>query len=318
MKKHNQISNRTSVQERNPIIRQKTTQKSIQPIHWTKIQSKQVSWSMNFILLFNHSLSRLDLAQNLTQEDVFGEDLSDSSDDEQGERRKRGENGDGTQVQRQSLEPFPSIKANPFRKGKKKKKDTNNTKKKRKKNKSLSIHLKWPVNWVETFIWWNYRTSWKSNRSKIPLHLPSSSSFDCSRPYDPQYLLEEIRDDDDEESKARLKLQVSSSRSSLLFFTEGIFRLKTPFDGDTQRMTTARSIERVTQDSCVGQMEGQFSSTKMIIHRSFVRFSLSLHVGKEIFDVSKANIQNDHNHLFVRHQKSMQAQAVFRTKLSFR
>jgi hypothetical protein len=34
--------------------------------------------------------------------------------------------------------------------------------------------------------------------------------------------------------------------------------------------------------------------------------------------VSKANIQNDHNHLFVRHQKSMQAQAVFRTKLSFR
>lgn len=46
--------------------------------------------------------------------------------------------------------------------------------------------------------------------------------------------------------------------------------------------------------------------------------SLSLHVGKEIFDVSKANIQSDHNHLFVRHQKSMQAQAVFRTKLSFR
>ncbi|CAF4637502.1 unnamed protein product, partial [Rotaria magnacalcarata] len=32
----------------------------------------------------------------------------------------------------------------------------------------------------------------------------------------------------------------------------------------------------------------------------------------------KANIQSDHNHLFVRHQKSMQAQAVFRTKLSFR
>lgn len=50
------------------------------------------------------SLSRLDLAQNLTQEDVFGEDLSDSSDDEQGERRKRmGENGDGPQVERQSL-----------------------------------------------------------------------------------------------------------------------------------------------------------------------------------------------------------------------
>ena len=46
--------------------------------------------------------------------------------------------------------------------------------------------------------------------------------------------------------------------------------------------------------------------------------SLSLHVGKEIYDVSKANIQNDHTHLFVRHQKSMQAQAVFRTKLSFR
>ena len=57
---------------------------------------------------------------------------------------------------------------------------------------------------------------------------------------------------------------------------------------------------------------------KTQIIESLLSISLSLHVGKEIFDVSKANIQSDHNHLFVRHQKSMQAQAVFRTKLAFR
>ena len=67
-------------------------------------------------------------------------------------------------------------------------------------------------------------------------------------------------------------------------------------------------------------MEGLSLSLSLLFSSfgKFYLFSLSLHVGKEIFDVSKANIQNDPNHLFVRHQKSMQAQAVFRTKLSFR
>ena len=46
--------------------------------------------------------------------------------------------------------------------------------------------------------------------------------------------------------------------------------------------------------------------------------SLSLHLGDEIFDVHKMDIQSDYNHLFIREDRGLQGQAIFRTKLSFR
>ncbi len=46
--------------------------------------------------------------------------------------------------------------------------------------------------------------------------------------------------------------------------------------------------------------------------------SLSLHLGDEIFDVHKMDIQSDYNHLFIREDRGLQGQAAFRTKLSSR
>ncbi|VDK33558.1 unnamed protein product, partial [Taenia asiatica] len=46
--------------------------------------------------------------------------------------------------------------------------------------------------------------------------------------------------------------------------------------------------------------------------------SLSLHLGDEIFDVHKMDIQSDFNHLFIREDRGLQGQAIFRSKLSFR
>lgn len=47
-------------------------------------------------------------------------------------------------------------------------------------------------------------------------------------------------------------------------------------------------------------------------------FSMSLHLGNEVFDVYKAPLQGDHNHLFIRQGTGLQGQAVFKTKLTFR
>uniref|UniRef100_A0A3Q0QU41 RNA polymerase-associated protein LEO1 n=1 Tax=Amphilophus citrinellus TaxID=61819 RepID=A0A3Q0QU41_AMPCI len=46
--------------------------------------------------------------------------------------------------------------------------------------------------------------------------------------------------------------------------------------------------------------------------------TMSLHLGNEVFDVYKAPLQGDHNHLFIRQGTGLQGQAVFKTKLTFR
>ncbi|XP_055293354.1 RNA polymerase-associated protein LEO1-like [Moschus berezovskii] len=46
--------------------------------------------------------------------------------------------------------------------------------------------------------------------------------------------------------------------------------------------------------------------------------SLSLHLGNEVFDVYKAPMQANHNHLFIREDTGLQGQAVFKSKLTFR
>ena len=50
----------------------------------------------------------------------------------------------------------------------------------------------------------------------------------------------------------------------------------------------------------------------------FSHFSLSLHLGNEVFDVHTMILQGDYNHLFIRQGTGLQGQAVFKTKLSFR
>jgi RNA polymerase-associated protein LEO1 len=43
-----------------------------------------------------------------------------------------------------------------------------------------------------------------------------------------------------------------------------------------------------------------------------------MHLGNEIFDVTKPVMQGDHNHFFIRQGTCLLGQAVFRTKLTFR
>lgn len=47
-------------------------------------------------------------------------------------------------------------------------------------------------------------------------------------------------------------------------------------------------------------------------------FSMSLHLGEEIFDIHTMPIQGDFNHLFIRQGTGLQGQSIFKTKLSFR
>lgn len=115
--------------------------------------------------------------------------------------------------------------------------------------------------------------------------LPNFLSVDC-RPFDPEHYEDEIEDEDslDEEGRARLKLKV-----------ENTIRWKIGFDekGNTKRESNARIVK---------WSDG----------------SMSLHLGSEIFDVYRQPLQGDFNHLFIRQGTGLQGQAVFRTKLSFR
>ncbi len=115
--------------------------------------------------------------------------------------------------------------------------------------------------------------------------LPNFLSVDC-RPFDPDNYEDEIEDEDslDEEGRARLKLKVENTIRWRIGFDE---------EGKTVRESNARVVK---------WSDG----------------SMSLHLGNEIFDVYKQPLQGDFNHLFIRQGTGLQGQAVFRTKLSFR
>ncbi len=115
--------------------------------------------------------------------------------------------------------------------------------------------------------------------------LPNFLSVD-PRPFDPETYEDEIEDEDslDEEGRARLKLKV-----------ENTIRWRQSFDAEGK--SVRESNARVVRWS-----DG----------------SMSLHLGNEIFDVYKQPLQGDFNHLFIRQGTGLQGQAVFRTKLSFR
>ncbi|MEE6503047.1 hypothetical protein FKM82_004726 [Ascaphus truei] len=106
------------------------------------------------------------------------------------------------------------------------------------------------------------------------------------RPFDPQYYEDEFEDEEmlDEEGRTRLKLKVENTIR---------WRTRRDEEGNDVRESNARIVK---------WSDG----------------SMSLHLGNEVFDVYKAPLQGDHNHLFIRQGTGLQGQAVFKTKLTFR
>uniref|UniRef100_A0A673WJA0 RNA polymerase-associated protein LEO1 n=1 Tax=Salmo trutta TaxID=8032 RepID=A0A673WJA0_SALTR len=106
------------------------------------------------------------------------------------------------------------------------------------------------------------------------------------RPFDSQYYEDEFEDEEmlDEEGRTRLKLKVENTIR---------WRAKKDEEGNESRESNARIVK---------WSDG----------------SMSLHLGNEVFDVYKAPLQGDHNHLFIRQGTGLQGQAVFKTKLTFR
>ncbi|XP_017574991.2 RNA polymerase-associated protein LEO1 [Pygocentrus nattereri] len=106
------------------------------------------------------------------------------------------------------------------------------------------------------------------------------------RPFDPQYYEDEFEDEEmlDEEGRTRLKLKVENTIR---------WRSRRDEEGNEVRESNARIVK---------WSDG----------------SMSLHLGNEVFDVYKAPLQGDHNHLFIRQGTGLQGQAVFKTKLTFR
>ncbi|GCB70317.1 hypothetical protein scyTo_0005648 [Scyliorhinus torazame] len=106
------------------------------------------------------------------------------------------------------------------------------------------------------------------------------------RPFDPQYYEDEFEDEEmlDEEGRTRLKLKVENTIR---------WRVRKDEEGNETRESNARIVK---------WSDG----------------SMSLHLGNEVFDVYKAPLQGDHNHLFIRQGTGLQGQAVFKTKLTFR
>ncbi|XP_016087448.1 RNA polymerase-associated protein LEO1 [Sinocyclocheilus grahami] len=106
------------------------------------------------------------------------------------------------------------------------------------------------------------------------------------RPFDPQYYEDEFEDEEmlDEEGRTRLKLKVENTIR---------WRTRRDEEGSEIKDSNARIVK---------WSDG----------------SMSLHLGNEVFDVYKAPLQGDHNHLFIRQGTGLQGQAVFKTKLTFR
>ena len=116
--------------------------------------------------------------------------------------------------------------------------------------------------------------------------LPNFLSME-SRPFDSKTYEDEMDDESnqqDEEGRTRLKLKV-----------ENTIRWRQHYDKDLNLVKESNA--RVVKWS-----DGSYS----------------LHLGNEIFDVYKQPLQSDFNHLFIRQGTGLQGQAVFRTKLSFR
>ncbi|KAL3320992.1 Paf1 complex component [Cichlidogyrus casuarinus] len=116
-----------------------------------------------------------------------------------------------------------------------------------------------------------------------------------TRPFDPDYYENEQDNAEimDEEGRTRLKLKVENTIR---------WRVKKT---DAENETTSHDDKPV-----------EYESNARIVRWS--DGSLSLHLGEEIFDIHTVDIQSDYNHLFIREGSGLQAQTIFKDKLTFR
>ncbi|KAK4473616.1 hypothetical protein MN116_002968 [Schistosoma mekongi] len=107
-----------------------------------------------------------------------------------------------------------------------------------------------------------------------------------TRPFDPNFYEDELDEDEilDEEGRTRLKLKVENTIR---------WRIGKTADGEMVHESNARIVR---------WSDG----------------SLSLHLGDEIFDIHKVDIQSDYNYLFIREGSGLQGQSSLKTKLTFR
>lgn len=126
------------------------------------------------------------------------------------------------------------------------------------------------------------------------------------RPFDADTYEDEIDDDDvlDEEGRSRVKLKV-----------ENTIRWKNSVDDEGNPLKKSNA-------KIVRWSDGRLEFVKIIniflIVLFCTRFSMSLYLGQEVFDVHMHPLQGDHHHLFIRQGTGLQGRAIFRTKLTFR
>ncbi|NP_001360927.1 uncharacterized protein LOC666190 [Mus musculus] len=106
------------------------------------------------------------------------------------------------------------------------------------------------------------------------------------KPFDPQYYEDEFEDEKVlcEEDKARLKLKVENT-------------IRWRICRDQEGFKTKESNARIVKWS-----DG----------------SMSLHLGKEVYDICKTPLQDNRNHLFIREDTGLRGQAIFQSRLTFR
>eukprot|EP00096_Caligus_rogercresseyi_P015355 TRINITY_DN7800_c0_g1_i1.p1 TRINITY_DN7800_c0_g1~~TRINITY_DN7800_c0_g1_i1.p1 ORF type:complete len:534 (-),score=191.69 TRINITY_DN7800_c0_g1_i1:91-1692(-) len=222
--------------------------------------------------------------ENVGTEDIFGDDLSISSDEEGGrkmddvENERREGSKDRDSVQRYDDDDD----ADNDKEGKEDKRSGDEEEASAASKKPEEDEPTIPETRIDVEV---PKITTNLGKEIHFVKLPNFLSVDA-RPFDPETYEDEIEDEDslDEEGRARLKLKV-----------ENTIRWKIDFDkeGKPIKKSNARFVK---------WSDG----------------SLSLHLGSEVFDVYKQPLQGDFNHLFIRQGTGLQGQAVFRTKLSFR
>jgi len=222
--------------------------------------------------------------EKLGAEDLFGDDLSVSSEDEADKESKKAviDDSDGDDVQRyddddSNKKGLDSDSDDEIQKAAKADKASKPFEEKQEEEQIPETRIDVEVPKINTDL----------GKDIHFVKLPNFLSVE-SRPFDSQTYEDEMDEDmnnqQDEEGRTRLKLKV-----------ENTIRWRQGFDkeGNPVKESNARVVR---------WSDG----------------SLSLHLGSEIFDVHKQPLQSDFNHLFIRQGTGLQGQAVFKTKLSFR
>ena len=223
--------------------------------------------------------------EDVGAEDLFGDDLSVSSEDEADQKSKKAViDSDGDNVQRYDDDEDGGNKRRPVIGS-----DSDDDTEKEKKTMGEDDYnqTQEQENIPETRI--DVEVPKINTDLGKEIHfvkLPNFLSMD-SRPFDPDTYEDELDEDQnqqDEEGNTRLKLKVENTIR---------WRQSYDKDGNPVKQSNARVVK---------WSDGSYS----------------LHLGNEIFDAYKQPLQSDFNHLFIRQGTGLQGQAVFRTKLSFR